>query len=164
MAVVGGPVGLFQANAELKARWWRRMRALVSSRTRLLAHLPVLCAAAVPTPCGRGLDLPPSPSHSAHAIAPAQDLTLAQKMQRWTNIKLTARIMAAPIATFAVCGAAYKATDCLVRQYLGREDVLSGIAGGIAVGTVLGLRSNSAPTAIKLSALFAGACAMGAGI
>jgi hypothetical protein len=38
-----------------------------------------------------------------------QDLTLAQKMQRWQNVKLTARIMANPMATFAAAGLAYAA-------------------------------------------------------
>ncbi|KAF8065732.1 hypothetical protein HT031_002792 [Scenedesmus sp. PABB004] len=86
-----------------------------------------------------------------------KDLTLAQKMQRWQNVKLTARLLANPMATFAACGFAYAAAECETRRYLGRRDVLSGIVGGAAAGCVLGLKTNSAPNALKYSALFAGA-------
>jgi hypothetical protein len=38
-----------------------------------------------------------------------QELTLAEKMQRWKNFKLTARILANPMATFAAAGLAFAA-------------------------------------------------------
>lgn len=85
-----------------------------------------------------------------------QDLTLAEKMQRFNNLKRTARIMANPMFTFAACGFAYAAADCSMQNYLGRESTLTGIVGGIAAGSVLGLKTNSAPNAVKYSALFAG--------
>eukprot|EP00882_Tetradesmus_deserticola_P022127 GHRQ01024013.1.p3 GENE.GHRQ01024013.1~~GHRQ01024013.1.p3 ORF type:complete len:139 (+),score=74.93 GHRQ01024013.1:731-1147(+) len=86
-----------------------------------------------------------------------KDLTLAQKMQRWQNVKLTARIMANPMATFAAAGFAFAAADCSMKNYLGREDTLTGIMGGAAVGAVLGLKTNSGVNAIKYGALVAGA-------
>lgn len=48
-----------------------------------------------------------------HTAACLQDMTLQEKMQRWQNVKLTARIMANPMATFAAAGFAYKATGVL---------------------------------------------------
>ncbi|KAF6264765.1 hypothetical protein COO60DRAFT_1624134 [Scenedesmus sp. NREL 46B-D3] len=86
-----------------------------------------------------------------------KDRTLAEKMQRWQNVKLTARIMANPIATFAAAGLAFAAAECNMKNYLGREDTLNGIVGGAAVGAVLGLKTNSGANALKYGALFAGA-------
>jgi uncharacterized membrane protein YebE (DUF533 family) len=43
-----------------------------------------------------------------------------------------------------------------MKNYLGREDTLNSIAGGAAVGAVLGLKTNSGPNALKYGALFAG--------
>lgn len=83
-------------------------------------------------------------------------MTLAEKMQRWQNLKLTARIMANPMATFAAAGFAYAAAECNMKNYLRREDPLNGVVGGIAVGAVLGLKTNSAFNALKYGALFAG--------
>lgn len=86
-----------------------------------------------------------------------KELTLAEKMQRWQNVKLTARILANPMATFAAAGFAFAAAECNMKNYLGREDTLNGIVGGAAVGAVLGLKSNSGVNALKYGALFAGA-------
>jgi hypothetical protein len=77
-------------------------------------------------------------------------------MQRWRNIKLTAGIMAAPMATFAAGGLAFAFADCSMRNYMGRDDVLTGIVGGLAAGAVMGLRTNSAANALKYGTLFAG--------
>ncbi|WIA16886.1 hypothetical protein OEZ85_013813 [Tetradesmus obliquus] len=85
-----------------------------------------------------------------------KDMTLQEKMQRWQNVKLTARIMANPMATFAAAGFAYKATECSMRHYLGREDSLNSMVGGAAVGAVLGLKANSGAVALKYAALVAG--------
>ncbi|WIA37108.1 hypothetical protein OEZ86_014075 [Tetradesmus obliquus] len=85
-----------------------------------------------------------------------KDMTLQEKMQRWQNVKLTARIMANPMATFAAAGFAYKATECSMRHYLGREDSLNSMVGGAAVGAVLGLKANSGAVALKYGALVAG--------
>jgi hypothetical protein len=84
-----------------------------------------------------------------------KDLTLAEKLQRFNNLKRTARIMANPMFTFAACGFAFAAADCSMQNYLGRDSTLTGIVGGIAAGSVLGLKTNSAPNAVKYSALFA---------
>jgi hypothetical protein len=46
-----------------------------------------------------------------------------------------------------------------MKNYLGREDTLNGIVGGVAVGAVLGLKSNSGVNALKYGALFAGEAA-----
>lgn len=89
------------------------------------------------------------------AHATLKDLTLAEKMQRWQNVKLTAGIMAKPMATFAAAGLAFAATDCSMRNYMGREDVLTGVVGGLAAGAVMGLRTNNAGNALKYGALFA---------
>eukprot|EP00877_Chromochloris_zofingiensis_P002576 jgi/Chrzof1/12319/Cz06g30060.t1 len=86
-----------------------------------------------------------------------QRLTLEEKMQKWNNVKLTARIMGNPMATFAACGLAYATADCATQRYLGREDPLSGVMGGVAVGVVLGLKQHSVPQALGYAALFAGA-------
>lgn len=85
-----------------------------------------------------------------------QRLTLEEKMQKWNNVKLTARIMGNPMATFAACGLAYATADCATQRYLGREDPLSGVMGGVAVGVVLGLKQHSVPQALGYAALFAG--------
>ena len=85
-----------------------------------------------------------------------QDLTLAEKMQRYQNFKRTAKIMANPMFTFAACGFAFAAADCSMQNYLGRDSTLNGIVGGIAAGSVLGLKTNSAFNAVKYSALFGG--------
>jgi hypothetical protein len=77
-------------------------------------------------------------------------------MQRWRNIKLTGRIMANPMATFAAAGFAFGAADCAMRDFLGRDDVLTGMVGGAAAGAVMGLRANSGGVGIKYGALFAG--------
>eukprot|EP00879_Flechtneria_rotunda_P001139 GHRR01001283.1.p1 GENE.GHRR01001283.1~~GHRR01001283.1.p1 ORF type:complete len:156 (+),score=54.11 GHRR01001283.1:204-671(+) len=91
------------------------------------------------------------------AHATLKNRTLAEKMQRWNNFKLTGRILANPMATFAACGFAYTAANCEMRKYLARDDVLNGMVGGIAAGTVLGLKTNSSVNALKYSVLFAGA-------
>lgn len=84
-----------------------------------------------------------------------KDLTLAEKMQRWNNVKLTARIMANPMGTFAAAGLAFGFVDCTMRNYMGRDDSLTGMVGGLAAGAVMGLRTNSAANAIKYGSLFA---------
>eukprot|EP00775_Hariotina_reticulata_P012927 gene12927-13055_t len=84
-----------------------------------------------------------------------KDLTLAEKMQRWKNVKLTARIMASPMGSFAATGFAFAAADCAMQNYMGREDPLTGIVGGLAAGAVQGLRTNSAYNALKYGAVFA---------
>eukprot|EP00878_Enallax_costatus_P004013 GHUV01004236.1.p1 GENE.GHUV01004236.1~~GHUV01004236.1.p1 ORF type:complete len:155 (+),score=63.16 GHUV01004236.1:326-790(+) len=83
-----------------------------------------------------------------------KDLTLAEKMQRYQNFKRTAKIMANPMFTFAACGFAFAAADCSMQNYLGRDSTLNGLVGGIAAGSVLGLKTNSAFNAVKYSALF----------
>jgi hypothetical protein len=60
-----------------------------------------------------------------------QDLTLAEKMQRWQNVKLTGRIMATPMATFAAGGLAFGAVECAMRNYMGRDDSLTGARCGL---------------------------------
>lgn len=85
-----------------------------------------------------------------------QDLSLAEKMRRFNNFKRTAVIMANPMFTFAACGFAFAAADCSMQNYLGRESTLTGIVGGIAAGAVMGLKTGSAPAAVKYSALFSG--------
>lgn len=94
--------------------------------------------------------------HHADVFWFLQDLTLAEKMQRYKNFKRTAKIMANPMFTFAACGFAFAAADCSMQNYLGRDSTLNGIMGGIAAGSVLGLKTNSAFNAVKYSALFGG--------
>ena len=89
-------------------------------------------------------------------VRPLQNLTLAEKMQRWRNVKLTAGIMANPMATFAAGGLAFAFADCTMRNYMGRDDILTGIVGGLAAGAVMGLRTNNAGNALKYGAFFAG--------
>lgn len=84
-------------------------------------------------------------------------LSLDEKMQRWKNVKRTAGILSGPVGTFAACGFAYAAAECLTREYLGRDDSMTGIVGGLAVGTVLGLKRGSFIQGVGYGALFAGA-------
>uniref|UniRef100_A0A383WC21 Uncharacterized protein n=1 Tax=Tetradesmus obliquus TaxID=3088 RepID=A0A383WC21_TETOB len=133
MAVAGVPVGFFKAHVTLKdmtlqekMQRWQNVK-LTARIIPQLTHL-LLC----------------------------HDMTLQEKMQRWQNVKLTARIMANPMATFAAAGFAYKATECSMRHYLGREDSLNSMVGGAAVGAVLGLKANSGAVALKYGALVAG--------
>lgn len=83
-------------------------------------------------------------------------LPLAEMMQRWRNVKRTARIVADPVATFAASGAAYAAAECATEAKLGREDAAAGVAGGCAVGAVLGLKAGSVASGIGYAGLFAG--------
>lgn len=89
------------------------------------------------------------------AHATLKNLTLAEKMQRWRNVKLTGSIMANPMATFAAAGLAFGFTDCTMRNYMGRDDTLTGIVGGLAAGAVMGLRTNNAGNALKYGSFFA---------
>jgi len=89
------------------------------------------------------------------AHATLKNLTLAEKMQRWRNVKLTAGIMANPMATFAAGGLAFAFADCTMRNYMGRDDSLTGIVGGLAAGAVVGLRTNNAGNALKYGSFFA---------
>jgi hypothetical protein len=77
-------------------------------------------------------------------------------MQRWRNIKLTAGFMANPMATFAATGLAFAYTECSMRNYMGRDDILTGVVGGLSAGAVMGLRTNNAGNALKYGAFFAG--------
>jgi hypothetical protein len=77
-------------------------------------------------------------------------------MQRWQNIKLTGGIMARPMGTFAAAGLAFGYADCSMRNYMGRDDILTGIVGGLSAGAVMGLRTNNAGNALKYGAFFAG--------
>jgi len=61
------------------------------------------------------------------------------------------------MATFAACGLAYGAAECLTQEYLGREDSLTGIMGGIAVGVVAGLKKGSLASAMAIGGAMAGA-------
>jgi hypothetical protein len=83
-------------------------------------------------------------------------LPLAEMMQRWNNVKRTARIVADPVATFGASGAAFAAAECATEARLGREDASAGVAGGAAVGAVLGLKAGSLATGIGYAGLFAG--------
>jgi hypothetical protein len=77
-------------------------------------------------------------------------------MQRWQNVKLTGRIMAKPMGSFAATGFAFAAAECAMHNYMGRDDPLTGIVGGLAAGAVQGLMTNSAYNALKYGAVFAG--------
>jgi len=70
-------------------------------------------------------------------------------------VKLTGSIMANPMATFAAAGLAFGFTDCTMRNYMGRDDTLTGIVGGLAAGAVMGLRTNNAGNALKYGSFFA---------
>jgi len=84
-------------------------------------------------------------------------LPLHEMLQRWNNVKRTARIVADPVMTFGAAGAAYAAAECATESRLGgREDAAAGVAGGAAVGAVLGLKAGSLAGGIGYAALFAG--------
>jgi len=84
-------------------------------------------------------------------------LTIQEKLVRMNSFRLTGRVMAGPLLTFAAAGAAFGAADCLVQDYLGRKDTLSGVAGGLAVGAVIGLKKGSLIAGVGYGAACAGA-------
>jgi hypothetical protein len=47
--------------------------------------------------------------------------------------------------------------DCVTQDYLGRDDSLSGVVGGLAVGAVFGLKRGSLVAGIGVGGLCAGA-------
>jgi hypothetical protein len=84
-------------------------------------------------------------------------LTVQEKLVRMNSFRTAGRAMAGPFVTFAAAGAAYGAVECLTQDYLGREDTLQGVMGGLAVGTVIGLKRGSLIQGIGFGALCAGA-------
>ncbi|KAI8472694.1 MAG: hypothetical protein J3K34DRAFT_413328 [Monoraphidium minutum] len=91
------------------------------------------------------------------AHAALKTLTIQEKLIKMNSFRVAGRALAPPMATFAAAGAAYAVADCVMQDFLGRRDTLTGVVGGLAVGGVIGLKRGSLVQGVGYGCLCAGA-------
>ena len=82
-----------------------------------------------------------------------------QRGQTLAAVRTTGSYMANSGGVFAAVGAMYTGTSCLSKSIRGKDDFWNGVYGGLAAGTVMGLKAKKVGVAVGAGVAFAAASA-----
>eukprot|EP00270_Netrium_digitus_P020613 TRINITY_DN853_c0_g1_i1.p1 TRINITY_DN853_c0_g1~~TRINITY_DN853_c0_g1_i1.p1 ORF type:complete len:154 (+),score=25.67 TRINITY_DN853_c0_g1_i1:53-514(+) len=92
---------------------------------------------------------------SGAVAATWQNVPAVERNQAWPALQKTGRVMSSYGLYFAAIGTVFAATDAIAQEVRGKKDIWNGFLGGLAAGSVVGLRTGSVPMAVGASAAFA---------
>lgn len=93
-------------------------------------------------------------------VAAWQDVPAVERNVALPALKKTLRIMGNYGATYGAVAGVFALTDASVETLRGKKDMWNGVIGGLAAGTVLGLRARSLKIGLAASASLAAVSAI----
>eukprot|EP00245_Coleochaete_scutata_P003385 TRINITY_DN14995_c0_g1_i1.p1 TRINITY_DN14995_c0_g1~~TRINITY_DN14995_c0_g1_i1.p1 ORF type:complete len:159 (-),score=41.19 TRINITY_DN14995_c0_g1_i1:468-944(-) len=93
-------------------------------------------------------------------IATWKDVPAVERNQALPALKKTARVMGSYGVTFAAIGGVFAAAEATSEALRGKKDFINGAVGGIAAGTILGLRAGSVGVGVAACAAMAAAAVL----
>eukprot|EP00249_Psilotum_nudum_P001660 c14287_g1_i1 orf=152-622(+) len=93
-------------------------------------------------------------------VATWQDVPAVERNVALPALKKTGRMMGNYGLTFAAVGGVFAFTDAAVESIRGKRDFVNGVFGGLAAGSVLGLRARNLRVGLAASAALAAASAI----